>query len=252
MPVSIKGSGGGSVTLDAGAAASTTTLTLPNVSGTVLQSGTTVTVAQGGTGLATLTANNVILGNGASNVQFVAPGTSGNVLTSNGTTWSSTSPATTGITIMSKTPTTSGTSVLTTGIPSGVKRIVIGVVGISMSGASNILIQLGTASGVQSTGYAGTALRFNNGGTGWSNPTNGFAATVDVATTLHSGTALLTLTDVAANTWACLLMLGNSTGTQLLYFAGYVSLASTVDRINFAAANGTDTFDAGYYTVTYE
>jgi len=35
MPVSIKGSGGGSVTLDAGAAASDTTLTLPNTTGTV-------------------------------------------------------------------------------------------------------------------------------------------------------------------------------------------------------------------------
>jgi len=51
-------------------------------------------VAQGGTGLATLTANNVLLGNGTSAVQTVAPGTSGNVLTSNGTTWeSAASPA---------------------------------------------------------------------------------------------------------------------------------------------------------------
>jgi hypothetical protein len=48
-----------------------------------------VPVAQGGTGLATLTANNVLLGNGTSAVQAVAPGTSGNVLTSNGTTWAS-------------------------------------------------------------------------------------------------------------------------------------------------------------------
>lgn len=93
MPVSIKGSGGGGVTLDAGAAASNTTLTLPNVSGTVLQSGTAVTVAQGGTGATTLTANNVLLGNGTSAVQFVAPGTSGNVLTSNGTTWTSAAPS---------------------------------------------------------------------------------------------------------------------------------------------------------------
>lgn len=46
-------------------------------------------VAEGGTGLATLTANNVILGNGTSNVAFVAPSTSGNLLTSNGTTWTS-------------------------------------------------------------------------------------------------------------------------------------------------------------------
>jgi hypothetical protein len=54
---------------------------------------TDVTVAQGGTGLSTLTANNVILGNGASAPLFVAPSTSGNVLTSNGTTWQSTTPA---------------------------------------------------------------------------------------------------------------------------------------------------------------
>jgi hypothetical protein len=50
---------------------------------------TALTVAQGGTGRATLTANNVVLGNGTSAVQFVAPGSSGNVLVSNGTTWTS-------------------------------------------------------------------------------------------------------------------------------------------------------------------
>ena len=53
----------------------------------------TVTVAKGGTGATTLTLNNVLLGNGTSAVQFVAPGTSGNVLTSNGTTWASSTPA---------------------------------------------------------------------------------------------------------------------------------------------------------------
>lgn len=47
----------------------------------------------GGTGTTSLTANNVILGNGTGAVQFVAPGTSGNVLTSNGTTWISSASA---------------------------------------------------------------------------------------------------------------------------------------------------------------
>ena len=54
---------------------------------------TALPVASGGTGAATLTANNVLLGNGTSAPLFVAPGTTGNVLTSNGTTWSSTAPA---------------------------------------------------------------------------------------------------------------------------------------------------------------
>lgn len=47
----------------------------------------TLAVARGGTGANTLTAENVILGNGASAVKVVAPGTANNVLTSNGTTW---------------------------------------------------------------------------------------------------------------------------------------------------------------------
>ena len=58
----------------------------------------TLGVDQGGTGLTTLTANNVILGNGTSTPLFVAPGTAGNVLTSDGTTWSSTTPAASGAT----------------------------------------------------------------------------------------------------------------------------------------------------------
>ena len=64
----------------------------------MLDADTDVTVAQGGTGLSTLTANNVILGNGTSTPLFVAPSTSGNVLTSNGTTWASSAPAAGGIT----------------------------------------------------------------------------------------------------------------------------------------------------------
>ena len=67
------------------------------ISGT-LTNCTGLPVAGGGTGLATLTANNVILGAGTSSPTFVAPSTSGNYLTSNGTTWVSSTPAASGIT----------------------------------------------------------------------------------------------------------------------------------------------------------
>ncbi len=53
--------------------------------------------ASGGTGATTLTANNVVIGNGTSAVNFVAPGATGNLLTSNGTTWTSAVPAPGGI-----------------------------------------------------------------------------------------------------------------------------------------------------------
>jgi hypothetical protein len=99
--VVISGDTSGSVTLQAPAVAGTTVLTLPATSGTVVTTATstgisgsaittgTVGVSVGGTGANTLTANNVILGAGTSAVTFVAPGSTGNVLTSNGTTWTS-------------------------------------------------------------------------------------------------------------------------------------------------------------------
>ena len=55
--------------------------------------GTDVPVADGGTGRSTLTANYVLLGDGTSAVQMIAPGTSANVLTSDGSTWASTAAA---------------------------------------------------------------------------------------------------------------------------------------------------------------
>jgi hypothetical protein len=58
----------------------------------------TLTVANGGTGATTLAANNVLLGNGTSAFQVVAPSTNGNVLVSNGTTWVSQAPAASGLT----------------------------------------------------------------------------------------------------------------------------------------------------------
>ena len=70
--------------------------TLANVDLTSQVTGT-LPVANGGTGATTITANSVVLGNGTSAVQTVAPSTSGNVLTSNGTTWESTAPAASGI-----------------------------------------------------------------------------------------------------------------------------------------------------------
>jgi len=96
--VSIAPTGTGTVTINPATAG---TMNNMAIGGTTPAAGafTTVTatsaigVASGGTGSTSLTVNNVILGNGTSPVQVVAPGTSGNVLTSNGTTWASTAPA---------------------------------------------------------------------------------------------------------------------------------------------------------------
>jgi hypothetical protein len=95
IQIAFTGPGAGSVT-SVDVSGGTTGLTASGgpitSAGTVTLAGTLV-VANGGTGATSLTANNVLLGNGTSAVQVVAPSTSGNVLTSNGTTWQSTAPA---------------------------------------------------------------------------------------------------------------------------------------------------------------
>ena len=130
---------------------------------TALTLGSALPVASGGTSLTTLTANNVILGNGASAPTFVAPSTSGNVLTSNGTTWSSTAPATSGTV----------TSVAMT-VPSV----------LSISGSPI------TSSGTLALTYSGTALPVANGGTGLTAGTSGGVLAYTATGTLASSAAL--------------------------------------------------------------
>ena len=78
-------SSGGTVTSVTGTAPITSTGgATPNIALT-----TPVDVQYGGTGLATITANNLMVGNGTGSVSLIAPGSNGNVLTSNGTTWTS-------------------------------------------------------------------------------------------------------------------------------------------------------------------
>jgi len=92
----------------------------------------TVAVGNGGTGATSLTANNVLLGNGTSAVQVVAPGTSGNVLTSDGTTWASTAAA--GVPSTTTNVTTASASVTLTLDTTTYKRFQIKVTGMNISG----------------------------------------------------------------------------------------------------------------------
>lgn len=86
----------------------TTSTTFVNLASNVTG---TLPVANGGTGATSLTANNVLLGNGTSALQTVAPGTTGNVLTSNGTTWTSATPSTGAMVLLASINASSATNV---------------------------------------------------------------------------------------------------------------------------------------------
>jgi hypothetical protein len=98
----------------------------------------TITVAKGGTGATTLTANGVIVGNGTSAVSTVAPSTNGNVLTSNGTSWISSTPSVTLIREVANefSATTSQTSFTLTQTPSVNSKVKMYINGVRISNSA--------------------------------------------------------------------------------------------------------------------
>ena len=212
---------------------------------------TPLTVAQGGTGAATLTANNVLLGNGTSAPQFVAPSTSGNVLTSNGTTWTSVAgayPLTSGTAVAS----TSGTSIDFTSIPSWVKRVTVMFNGVSTDGTSPVTIQIGDSGGVEISGYLGTIGR-TGAGTGGANNSTGFLVEDGgAAVVVRQGSIVLTLLNASTNTWTAMGAVGRSDSANVYIQGGFKSLSATLDRVRITTSGGTDTFDAGSINILYE
>jgi hypothetical protein len=209
---------------------------------------TPLTVAQGGTGAATLTANNVLLGNGTSAPQVVAPSTTGNVLTSNGTTW--VSSANNKLTSGTAQASTSGTSIDFTSIPSWVKRITVMFSGVSLSGTANFLIQLGDSGGFETTGYVSTSIATDTGGgSGGTNSTSGLIYLGADAT--WSQNALIVIANISGNSWVSS-HTGSPSTTNIIAGGGSKTLTDVLDRIRITTTNGTDTFDAGSINILYE
>ena len=161
-PIKLNGSTSGFVALDAPAAAGSNTLVLPT-------------------------------GNGSSG-QYLQTNGSGTL------SWASVSglPAQV-LTLGTAVASTSGTSIDFTSIPSTVKRITIMFDGVSTNGTSRGMIQIGTSSGVATSGYSGGA------GYGTTTGANsaGFNAEVHSATSAaYLRTGAYYLTSFGSNTRA--------------------------------------------------
>jgi hypothetical protein len=224
------------------------------ITGGTISGITDLAVADGGTGVSTISANAVILGNGTSAVQTVAPGTSGNLLTSNGTTWASITP-TPSITSGTAQNTTSGTNIDFTSIPSTVKRITVMFSGVSTNGSSDLLIQLGDSGGVETTGYNSLSTSDDVGSNLQStiSSTSGILIYSRDPSYNRNGSVIFSLLNASTNTWVAQGQLAAVQGNPVLVkTAGSKALSATLDRIRITTANGTDTFDAGTINILYE
>ena len=150
---------------------------------------------------------------------------------------------------------TSGTSIDFTGIPSWVKRVTVMFNGVSTNGASAFQVQLGTLSGIETTGYnaaVGVVAGTYVGAAGTANATTGFVLEYNNQTAASLMSGHLLLTTISSNTWVGSGIIGSSSGTQVFLFSGNKATASTLDRVRITTVNGTDTFDAGSINILYE
>lgn len=142
---------------------------------------------------------------------------------------------------------TSGTSIDFTNIPSWVTRITIMFSGVSTSGTSNYLFQLGSGS-FTTSGYVSTSISAGSG-TAANNSTSGFVIGNGGASAVVNGH--LVITNISGTAWVSSHVITIDTGNGR-FGAGTLTLSGALDRARITTANGTDTFDAGTINIMYE
>lgn len=145
---------------------------------------------------------------------------------------------------------TSGTSITFTSIPSWVKRITVMFNGVSISGSSNILIQIGSGS-FSTSGY--TAISSACGAApGATTYTTGFGIFSSVSTNTIYGSNSLFLLNASTNLWVASGVTAQPSAAYTHHMGGGVTLSGTLDRVRITTVNGTDTFTAGSINIMYE
>jgi hypothetical protein len=249
--VVLNGATSGQITLAPTAVAGTNTITFPASTGTVV-------VTSGGAA----SFSNVVLNGSSSGSTTLQPSAvaSGTITLPAGTGTVAVQGVSTNIVQGTSNaggtnpfPSSAGpTSVAYTNIPSWVKRITVMFDGVSTSGTSNIIVQLGTGATPTYviTGYTGaTATQTGAVTTGF---TSGFIVNLNVAAAdVFSGQ--MVINNLASNTWSENSNIGYSSSAATRNGAGSVSLGALLTAIRITTASpGTDLFDAGSVNIFYE
>lgn len=145
---------------------------------------------------------------------------------------------------------TSGTAIDFTGIPSWVKRITVMFSTVSVSGAAQVLVRIGSSSGFAASGYTSSGGSSGGAGTGGTTATDGFVIFVNGAASNFTG--FMTIANITGNVWTSAHHMGLTSTSNFLVGGGLVTLPGALDRIRITSTSGTDTFDLGTINIMYE
>jgi hypothetical protein len=192
--VVIAGNTSGTITLDAPAVAGTTTLTLPATTGNIVTDSATQTLT---------------------NKTLTSPTITGALVSS-----MASSVITSGTSVSA-----SGTSIDFTSIPSWVKRVTVMLSGVSTSGTSSKLIQIGDSGGIEITSYVAICGVDVGGSTATASFTTGYGINSGGAGEGLNGS--MTITTLGSNIWVLNGIASNVVGGSFVwYFSGTKTLSN--------------------------
>lgn len=143
-----------------------------------------------------------------------------------------------------------GTAIDFNNIPAGVKRITIMFAAVSLSSVANFLVRLGDAGGLESSGYFSASAAAVAAASSASS--TGFVILSTSAANTYSGAMVLSLESSSTFTWVSTSNLAASSTSDVMVGAGRKSLSAELDRVSITTTTGTDTFDAGSISISYE
>jgi hypothetical protein len=181
-----------------------------------------------------------------------ADGSAGQIIKSNGSAVLSFIDApSAGFTLASPQATTSGTAFTFGSIPTGVSLILINFTGVSLAGTDKLLITIGDAGGLETSGYISTALSENGGSPTVVDSTAGFIMNdIRDAASIVSGTMTLALSNASTYSWIESHMAKGSTSASCTG-GGQKSLSAELTQLQ-VTRTGSDAFDAGAVNIMYQ
>jgi hypothetical protein len=173
-------------------------------------------------------------------------GTTGQFLQTQGAAANPAWAAAGGITAGTPQATTSGTAFDFGSLPAGIRRITVMFDEVSLSTGDSFLVQIGTSSGLETSGYE-SAGTLTGGGNSSGSSSAGF---IVAATGTRTYSGHMTITRLSGNIWVSSYAMASVPSAAATVGGGRKTLSAELDRLRITRVAGN--FDNGQVNILYE